>query len=1007
MVRNAYFAQMPGNPGEQPGAPGAPGAMPGPSQPPSRQFPQQQGPIPIKEGGSEKPDELVEEVNRKAHQKKIETKLLSYAVIAIIIVAAGAYLIPPLLKPSPVTTSTTTVAPQIFKISSCTVITKSGTYYITGNIDTAIQSGSCIDIMSPNVKLIGNGNGILGSGPFVITPPFSYGIRIDDANNVSLQGVSVSRFSYDVYLNRSSQSSILNSSIRNGTVSGVYLNSSVGDTLANDSISGISGPAGAISLQGGGSSTVTNAVIQGNAYYGVVIASTGNRFSKLTFLNNPVDLICSGIASFSSENNFTGSTCSVNKYCEFAYCSKVNLPANISSITLTRQITGCGGISSPGIYQVQTNLNLSSYANVSASPSVACITITASNVRLNCNNNAILHSGYGVSIPSLGTSLYNISISNCTFANYTHAINVGQVFGFNITNVRASGGGAAIYLQNGTQGTVSNSVLSRNTYGIYINGTSTGITFSNVTAQGNIYGVYAAAGQANIYTQSKFVNNSKEDLYCTASQYNSQSNIFVNNECGTTDCNWGTTCKTRTLPPISVYPLSGCSTIDTPGNYSLNADIDTQGNCFAIKASNVNLACNGHYITGGFAGNAVYGSGVNNITFNNCKIQNFNTALNFSNSNHLSFSNITINQSGTSVSITNSIFDSIVKVSSILGAHGFVFKYVNDSTLTNDSAISGRQSASGYLLNYSYNNLIAYDVASSNNNYGFAFLNSRNNQVSNNTAQGNLKSDYYCSANSGGLYAQQGGINNGVSKQNCIWLVEVQPIPQQNLCQSISSSDIITLTQDMVYPYGHACYTVYNTNSSSGNDTVINCMGHTIYATRGGTFVDDINSSNVHVSNCYLKYFTKPIIVQGPNAQIYNNTIGSSNASISLINAFNPVVRTNNITNASYGIFVQSADDGQIKNNILTNANISISVIGSASLQVLNNTVTGGSLGLFMEKSDEIVVGSNHLTPPTSSGIVCSTGSKNTSSSNVDFGDNVCSGNQNCNWMTSSPLCKV
>ena len=1005
MVRNAYFAQMPGNPGEQPGAPGA---MPGPPQPPSRQFPQQQGPIPIKEGGSEKPDELVEEVNKKAHQKKIETKLLSYAVIAIIIVAAGAYLIPPLLKPSPVTTSTTTVAPQIFKISSCTVITKSGTYYITGNIDTAIQSGSCIDIMSPNVKLIGNGNGILGSGPFVITPPFSYGIRIDDANNVSLQGVSVSRFSYDVYLNRSSQSSILNSSIRNGTVSGVYLNSSVGDTLANDSISGISGPAGAISLQGGGSSTVTNAVIQGNAYYGVVIASTGNRFSGLDFLNNPVDMVCYGNAGFSSANNFTRSSCSVNKYCEFAYCSRTNLPANISSIVLTKQVTGCGGITSSGVYRLQNDLNLSKYANVSANPSAACITILSSNVKLDCNNNMITHSGYGVYVPPVVGVLYNISVVNCRFSNYTSAIDIGQVFNLNISNVRASGGVTGIFLDNATQETIANTVLSRNTYGIYINGTSTGITFRNITSANNSYGLYAVNGNANIYTQSKFVNNSKEDLYCTASQYNSQSNIFVNNECGTTDCNWGATCRTHTLPPVSVYPLNGCSTISTPGNYSLDSSIDTQSGCFVIKASNVNLACNGHYITGGTLGTALYGNKVKNFTFSNCNIQDFAAAVNFSNSNDLSLSNITINQSGTSLEISNSSLDRIMKVAVIRGSREFLFNNVSGSEISSDSAISGLSGATGFAFNNSHDNLVVYDTATSNKGHGFSFINSRNNSVSNDTSTGNFGADYYCSANSGGIYAQQGGINVGVNKSGCVWLVMIPPIPPQNACKSVSSSRVITLLQDMVYTYGQTCYSVYNNAYGSGNYTVINCRGHTVYATNGGTFIHVYNSSNVKIENCNLKGFTMPIIAAGSSVQILNNTIATSNDSVSLINAYNPTVRLNTLLNASsYGVLSQGITDGIIKSNLFGNDNISMPVIGSIGTQILNNTVHGGSMGVYLVNSQQIYFGSDQLSPSTSSGIVCSTGSQNVSSGNKDLGGNVCSGNQNCNWMASSPLCKA
>src|SRR5580765_4234837 len=51
----------------------------------------------------------------------------------------------------------------------------------------------------------------------------------------------------------------------------------------------------------------------------------------------------------------------------------------------------------------------------------------------------------------------------------------------------------------------------------------------------------------------------------------------------------------QAAPPT---PINSCTTINTPGPYSLVADLTSSVDCIRINASNVDLKLNGHTITG-------------------------------------------------------------------------------------------------------------------------------------------------------------------------------------------------------------------------------------------------------------------------------------------------------------------------------------------------------------------------------------------------------------------------
>ena len=67
---------------------------------------------------------------------------------------------------------------------------------------------------------------------------------------------------------------------------------------------------------------------------------------------------------------------------------------------------------------------------------------------------------------------------------------------------------------------------------------------------------------------------------------------------------------------------------------------------------------------------------------------------------------------------------------------------------------------------------------------------------------------------------------------------------------------------------------------TTGNGTIINCNGHTVYASHGGTFASVINASGVTVENCYLSNFTTAIYSSAPYATVINDTVLNSGTAV-------------------------------------------------------------------------------------------------------------------------------
>ena len=889
-------------------------------------------------------------------------------------------------------------------ISYCTSINSPGKYYLSGNVAVSgNKTSACISIDSSNVLLDGRGNRILGEGPYVQIPPYSYGIRVANVTNVTILNVTVLKFSYDIYLGNVSNSKVYNSNAINGTISGIYLMDSYKNDIRHNTVFASSGQHGGIGLTGGGNNTLMGNIATDNAYYGFWINSSGNTFRNDNVNNNPIDLACGINSELRYSNIFVNSSCSVNNKCNFAYCSSKNVPASLLT-PLPATIRSCGLISSPGTYDMASSINMSYYTNTTSKFGVnACITINSPNVRLNCNNNTIYNAGYGIYL----SGYYNDVISNCKMYNNTYGIYMANSFDDNITSSGSTAGRYGAYFLNDTSFNISDMKLMGNTYGIYLN-SSFGLTFSKINATGNTYGTYYGSGTSSSFFSSRFVSNSKADFFCSVKTYNSTFETFQGNSCGLTDCSWASSCTSHILVPLPTYPVFSCGTISVPGNYSLNTALisSSAGVCMTINASNVKLDCNGKIIEGAAQGTAFYINGNNNVSLSNCNISKFNTGINAKHVKFLSVTNTIINGAADGFSLSQGNFStiSLVKVSNFTNV-GFSFSGVDNSAVSNDTANSGITNATGFSFSGSYKNIITGNTGSSNPSYGFIFNNSNSNLIYNNTATSNIKYDYACDSGSSGIYANNGRTNIGITKNNCAWMVMSAPGASSS-CYSISKSSYVVLHQDMLYTAGSTCYYVFNTNSSLNKGTVINCNGHTVYSTNGGTFANINGAQGTVIENCNLIGFSKDVITNGRDTKVLNDTIVNSAYSVILNNTAYPVVQNDTFNNDTYGIYSQSSNYGSINNNRFINMGYGIYLLGGSAFRIIGNDIsTSANVAISILNSQLNQLQDNTANGNTF-GISCSQYATN-STANQDQGGNSCNSNNQCTWMTSSQSCKV
>lgn len=885
------------------------------------------------------------------------------AAVAIVIVIALIYHFA--TATAPAITVQTTIITTNFNVNSCETITLPGTYHITDNITTTSTSGACIRVASGNVKLEGNGHGIVGSGPFTISGTRSYGVLVDSGSWAIISNLTIAKFSYGVFINGSNNNQVNNVTVRNSTLSGIYLHDSSNNQFNGDRIMSTIANGG-LNITLGSNNTVSKSSIEYNLGLGMSLSnSTKNRINGSAFIGNPTDLACYGTSVFSSSNKFQQSSCFENSKCNFAYCSGQNNQSLITRIALQTPVSSCGSINRGGSYYLSNNLNLSNYMNISLPQGAdsACITINSSDVHLFCAGHSISNAHYGI-YASKGT--FNDTVSGCTVRNNTYGVYLGNMVKFSASGIKASGNHYGLYVFADDDGNITNVTATKNYVGTYVNGT-TYVTLSGFHLSNNTYGAFLDNSTDVYLNGGSATLNSKTDLYCTANTYNSTLLSIQNSQCGSSDCGWAPNCPVRSLPALATYPVTGCATIDVPGSYQLAGPVLYQksGTCFNIKASNVDFTCNNNTVlatNGGGTGFDI--SNVSNVTVSDCRVSAFANGFVAVNDVGVQITNSTSYKSTGGFEVNGSSGTQLSgDFADEFASYGFLLYRTNDSLLRSNHATS-HSAGNGYWLEGAFHNKVTNNTANYTGN-GLYFNNSRQNDIYNNSVQSSGGYDYYCNMNSGGVLGQYGRINYGVTKRDCTWLVELPFASTQNICSYRTSADTITLSQDMFYPYGSSCFTLYSIVNSSADGSTIDCAGHTIYATHGGTFMSAHNVSAT-IKNCVLVGFSNPIIFNSSKSAsgitVMNNTIVNNNGTgISVNHALLSQILYNNITNSTAGIFVNAFNSSKIGYNRLSGMSNGIYATGSLSITVMNNTVSNTSNGISIENSAEVTSSGNKV----------------------------------------------
>ncbi len=925
--------------------------------------------------------------------------IIIFLVIAIVV----AYLIAPIItKTTTISTTSTSTIPMVTTLG-CNTVSAPGPYHIVNNVKYSNETGTCLLVNASNVKVTCESNvQIVGSGPFGNQPPFSYGIEVRGANNVSIIGCGINNFSYGIMAVGATNLTVQGDNVSNNYVSDIYLNASTGSRITHNYISRAESREGAIYIASGSSDTnVTNNTIQFNTFLGIIVNSTHNAFLNNRINGTPVSFYCGLSSSFPTSSSAEGNVCYNDTGCGFLACMGNNLPANISQITLGSSISGCGSINAPGTYSLDSNIDMAHFVNVGsltgARTAIPCIRINANNVKLDCRDFTISHATVGVQFEH-GTGL---TLSGCNFTNSTIGLYFTNAGAAHVQNVTFSGNTKAFLLSNSSTTFVSGIKARNNTFGMYI-ANSQDIEVDNFNVSHNAYGFYLNNSMGDVFNIGTAFNNSQIDFYSSPNYVGASYGTMESTTCGITNAQWAT-CNVHENATLGNSRITYCQSINKQGTYVVPSRLLGSADCISIDSSNVKLNCGRNIIEpiNPTMGYAISVENDTNVTVQNCNIYGYGAALKVFNVSELNLTGLRIINEKNGIELTkvtrSSISNNTVNVSS---SAGISLSDVNYSTVMDNSVFySSIAGASGIVLNNSMYNIVMNNTGHSD----YLGINitgaSTNNTVLYNSFENSGSSDYACAPKDSGLFAEKGRIDYGFTKGSCSWMAVVPKSSSELSCSAGLTSDSYILTNDWLYGYNSTCYSIY------ANGSTINCNGHMVIATNGGTFASFSNNVGSRIENCYLIGFITPIIVRNSSLTIINNTIILNSTSIfhrgafaiNMTGAHNSYVRYNNISSVSNGIELGGSTATLVQYNNVDAAGTAYEIYNSIGVSADYNTASASSpVGMDLANATSGTFQGNDFGK-----LLCSNASTG-ADSNVDQGGNKCSTNSGCAWISAS-----
>jgi parallel beta-helix repeat protein len=177
----------------------------------------------------------------------------------------------------------------------------------------------------------------------------------------------------------------------------------------------------------------------------------------------------------------------------------ISLSFLISSVKAITYISGCSNLNQEG----ETYYLTADIIDSSISP---CMTISANNIILDCQNHAIDGddvAGYGIHV----SGITNITIKNCILSDWaTASIYLFSSSNNQIINSTANSNRFGIWLSSSSNNQIINSTANSNYYGIYLL-TSSNNQIINSVMNSNEFGIYLNIGEDNQIYNNLFNNN--------------------------------------------------------------------------------------------------------------------------------------------------------------------------------------------------------------------------------------------------------------------------------------------------------------------------------------------------------------------------------------------------------------------------------------------------------------------------------------------------------------------
>jgi parallel beta-helix repeat protein len=208
-----------------------------------------------------------------------------------------------------------------------------------------------------------------------------------------------------------------------------------------------------------------------------------------------------------------------------------NCPSTFNPGQLDCNGNGIGDQCEIGLVDADTTLQAGVYC-IDDTDLQGAVTITASNVLLDCDGATILGTGvgYGIYLPDHVT---DVTVQNCTVRNYRYGM----------------------YLDGTSGNQIISNTLDTNTYGVLLGASSTNVITHNVVMSNALAGLYLEDSGSNSIVANTVLSNSRAGILLYASDSFVQQNIVCSN----------------TSSDFEIYDSTGDggdNTCDNPGDWS-------------------------------------------------------------------------------------------------------------------------------------------------------------------------------------------------------------------------------------------------------------------------------------------------------------------------------------------------------------------------------------------------------------------------------------------------------